>query len=242
MTSKASGRLWLLLAFVLGSPACSSDDGGGGQTPEQDAATDSEADAGPDSTADAPPDVPTETFGLPFCTELGADKVQPNSTLIANTFGTSVFADCRVLQLFLPLSQPEKSTWLQNTALWTEAFFGCPGTAGHVTSFGPVETGKSPILTPTDIDLFVELFAVATEKTLTLSSAQSAALRVELAKVGATAVTLNIPGHGQSLCVDGGSDAGSDGGVDGATDGAVDGGSDAEPEAGNDAGDGGTDT
>lgn len=233
MTSKPLLGVSLLLTLAL-SGACSSDDGGAKQPSVKDAAADTEIDAGEDAAADAPPDASSETFGIPFCTELGADQVQPNSTLIANDFAVSVLADCRVLQLFLPLSQTEKSTWLQNTAQWTEAFFGCPGSAGEVTAFGPVQTGKSPILTPADIEIFVELFAVATEKHLTLSADQSTALRAELAKVGATAVNLDIPGYGQSLCVDAGSDAGEPD--------AADAGNDVESDAGSDAADGGSDT
>jgi len=208
---------WTLILLVLVTPvACSEETSNEKHTniDAGDAGTDSSTQ---DSASVDGADAATESFGLPLCTDIGVDQVLAFDTAIVNEFALSVMNDCRVIQLLLPLNQQEGGIWFEETAAWTGAFFGCPGTDGSVTSFGPVETGKAPVLSQADVDVLVEHFAVATEKFISLSSNQSAALRAELAKVAAKAVNVQISEHALSLCTDGGpTDAGAD--ADGAAD------------------------
>jgi hypothetical protein len=239
----------MLMAAVCSTAGCSGEDGTAGG-PTDGGGDQHTADAEADGDAGA--DVPAETFGVPLCTELGVDNVYPYAVIIADEFAARVIDDCNVMHLLLTLTPDEGNLWFENATAWTSAFFGCPGTDGSVTSFGLVETGKSPALTQTDIDTLVEYFAQGTEATLTLSAAQSDALRSELAAVGAPAVNLPIEGHALSLCTDAGAGgaAGADGGAGaggsgGAADSggvATDSGVDAAGDAEADANDAGTDS
>jgi hypothetical protein len=213
------------MAFVLCACSGESNDATNSQ-PGTDGGTETSTpdDSGAsDVLTEVAEDGPAQTFGVPFCSELGVDNVLPHTTNIANEFGKTVIGDCRVILLLLPLTSQESSVWLQNTATWTGAFFGCPGSGAPPTSFGPAQTPQNPALSQSDVDVLVEHFATATEQWLTLSPAQSQVLRDELGAVAALSVNVPISEHVLSLCTDSGvpdagSDASSDAGADADTD------------------------